>query len=195
MSAELIGPGVFVPVMGPSGAGKDSLIAYARRRMSGNPAILFARRVVTRPCDPAIEAHDTLDEKMFAQAEAAGAFALSWRSHGLSYGIPIAVDESVRAGGAVVANVSRGVAGTIRMRYAKVIPVLVTVSAEALAARLAARGREGKEDISARIARNAAYSDFDAGCRVIDNSGALEDAGEYLVRLLETAVQRKTANA
>lgn len=195
MSRRPISPGVFVPVVGPSGAGKDSLIAHARRRLAGNPAILFARRVITRPSDPASEAHDTLDEEAFAQAEASGAFALSWRSHGLGYGIPIAVDETVRAGGVVVANVSRGVVGDIGARYACVVPVLVTVSAEALAARLAARGRESGEEITARIARNTAYEGFGAECRVIDNSGALEEAGALFVRLLEEATGRKAADA
>lgn len=190
MSGKPLGPGLFVPVVGPSGAGKDSLIAYARRRLAGRHGILFARRVITRPCDPEAESHDTLDEAAFAKVEAAGAFALSWRSHGLSYGIPVAVDETVRAGGAVVANVSRGVVGDTGARYANVLPVLVTVSAEALAARLAARGRESDEEIAARIARNADYAGFDARCRVIDNSGALEEAGEAFVRLLREAMER-----
>ena len=189
MSRDLIGPGLFVAVVGPSGAGKDSLIAYARQRLAGRDDIHFARRVITRPCDPQSESHDTLDEEAFAKAEAAGAFALSWRSHGLAYGIPATVDETVRAGGAVVANVSRGVIDDIRARYSAVLPVLVTVSAEALAARLAARGRETADEIEGRIARNAGYAGFDAGCTVIDNSGALEEAGESLLRLIDEAME------
>lgn len=102
-----IGPGVFVPVVGPSGAGKDSLMAYARDKVAGNAAIRFARRVITRPADPRAEAHDTLDETGFLAAEAEGAFALSWRSHGLCYGVPVGVDRIIREGGVVVANLSR----------------------------------------------------------------------------------------
>lgn len=194
MSRDLIGPGLFVAVVGPSGAGKDSLIAYARQHLAGRPGIVFARRVVTRPSDPGSESHDTLDEAAFADAEAAGAFALSWRSHGLAYGIPAGVDDAVRAGAAVVANVSRGVVGDIRMRYAAVLPVLVTVSADALAARLAARGRETEEEIGRRMARNADYAGFEAGgCRVLDNSGPLENAGAELLRILDEAARGTAA--
>lgn len=191
----MIGPGVFVPVVGPSGSGKDSLIGHARRRLAGHPAILFARRVITRPADPESEDHGTLNQTAFAEAEAAGAFALSWRSHGLSYGIPVEVDDTIRAGGVVVANGSRAVIPEIQTRYAHVTPVLVTVSPEVLAARLAARGRESADEIAARIARNADYAGFGAQCRLIDNSGSLEEAGERFVRLLLTAAERNAAAA
>lgn len=182
-----IGPGVFVPVVGPSGAGKDSLISFAQRRLGSHGRIIFARRVVTRPVDPALEAHDTLDEAAFLMAEASGAFALSWRSHGLCYAIPASVDETIRAGGVVVANLSRGAVDAATRRYAHVMPVLVTISAKVLAARLIARGRETEQEIAERIIRNATYADFGADCHAIDNSGALEDAGEAFIQLLRSA--------
>jgi ribose 1,5-bisphosphokinase len=192
-AAASIGPGVFVPVVGPSGAGKDSLMTHAARRLAGDTAVHFARRVITRPADPGAEAHDTLDEASFLLYEAAGAFALSWRSHGLCYGIPESVDETIRAGGVVVANLSRASVPDAVVRYRRVMPVLVTVSPDILAARLAARGRESAGEIAARIARNAAYADFGARCHVIDNSGALDEAGERLVRLLRAAAQHSPA--
>ena len=189
------GPGVFVPVVGPSGAGKDSLMSFARRHLAGNPAILFATRVITRPSDPAAEAHDTLDEAGFLAAEAEGAFALSWRSHGLCYGVPAEVDIAIRAGRVVVANLSRASVADAIARYADVMPVLVTVSPGVLAARLAARGRESAQDIAARIARNADYAGFGADCRVLDNSGELDAAGRQFVRLLEAAAERSAVDA
>lgn len=188
MSLCAKGPGVFIPVVGPSGAGKDSIIAYARKRLIGRSDILFARRVVTRPCNPAAEAHDTVDELAFRNAEAAGAFALSWHSHGLFYGIPVSVDEMVHAGGVVVANLSRASIACAQRRYTHVVPVLVTVSDAVMAVRLAKRGREDADQIAARIAHNAGYRtgyrDFGRDCRVIDNSGPLEEAGESFVRLI-----------
>ena len=187
MTGEPFGPGVFVPVVGPSGAGKDSLIAHARQHLAGRPGFVFARRIVTRPSDPHAEDHDTLDSAAFAEAEAAGAFALAWRSHGLCYGIPVAVDETIRDGGVVVANVSRGIVAAIRRRYRNTMPVLVTVSRDVLAARLAARGRETVEEIASRIRRNDEYGTLDADCRVVDNSGALEHAAARFVHIIETA--------
>ena len=78
--------GGFVLVVGPSGAGKDTVIAGARAALEGEPRLLFPRRVVTRLASE-WEAHDSLDEAGFRRAEAAGAFAQSWRAHGLCYGI------------------------------------------------------------------------------------------------------------
>ncbi|MEO3386769.1 phosphonate metabolism protein/1,5-bisphosphokinase (PRPP-forming) PhnN [Mesorhizobium sp. CAU 1741] len=188
-----VGPGVFVPVVGPSGAGKDSIIAYARDRLGSRSDILFARRVVTRSSDPHGEPHDTLDEASFADAEAGGAFALSWRSHGLCYGIPANVDHTVREGGVVVANLSRASVADAQARYVNVVPVLVSISDAVMAARLAARGREDAQQIAGRIARNADYRGFGVNCTVIDNDGALEDAGEAFIRILIEALQRKPA--
>lgn len=185
MTGQRHGPGAFVPVVGPSGAGKDSLLSIARQHFSGVADVHFARRVITRPCDPASEAHDTLDDEAFAAAEAEGAFALSWRSHGLAYGIPRVVDDIVASGGVVVANVSRGVLDDVARRYARAVPVLVTVTPDVLAARLAARGRESVDDIARRIARNDDYARLAVDCVVIDNSGSLHEAGERLVAVLQ----------
>lgn len=43
--------GVFVAVVGPSGAGKDTIIDYARNSFAGTEAVEFVRRVITRPCE------------------------------------------------------------------------------------------------------------------------------------------------
>ena len=58
-------PGLFVAIVGPSGAGKDSLIARGRRRAGADDVVAIVRRVVTRAAD-AHEDHDTLDDAAFA---------------------------------------------------------------------------------------------------------------------------------
>src|ERR1700730_6969832 len=78
--------GRLVAVMGPSGAGKDALIAYVRPRV--DPArIVFGHRYITRPADAGGENHVALSPAEFAARRAAGLFALAWESHGLGYGI------------------------------------------------------------------------------------------------------------
>ena len=67
--------GVFVAVVGPSGAGKDTVIAYARDRFADDASVEFVRRVITRPSDAASEDHDTLEDAAFEEAENASAFA------------------------------------------------------------------------------------------------------------------------
>ena len=100
--------GALVLVVGPSGAGKDTLISYARARLAGRDDVCFARRIVTRAADATLEDHDTLSPEAFAERAARGDFALHWRAHGLCYALPACVDEALAAGRTVVANVSRG---------------------------------------------------------------------------------------
>lgn len=182
------GDGVFVAVVGPSGAGKDSLIAHARSSLAGEGAVEFVRRVVTRPSDAAAEDHDSLSEDEFAGAEARGDFALSWRAHGLRYGLPASVDRSVESGHVVVANLSRAVIPALVGRYRNVIVVEVTAKPEILAARIAARGRESAAEAAARLARHAIFDAAGATVVTLDNSGALEAAGERFVDLLRRAL-------
>jgi len=131
-------PGVFVAIVGPSGAGKDSLIRGLGERLTARDGVVIARRVVTRPCDDH-EDHDTMDEAAFEDAEEAGRFALSWSAHGLSYGVPVEIDAAIEEGKLVVCNVSRAAVAGVRQRYVRSRVVLVTARPEILAARLAAR--------------------------------------------------------
>ncbi len=147
-----IGPGRLVLVVGPSGAGKDTLIDAARGRLAGSDAVLFPSRVVTRP-PSAAEANAEVDAATFATLAKVGGFALSWSAHGHHYGIPIAIDHLLTEGRTVVCNVSRGVVETARRRYEAVIVVEITAPAAVLAARVAARGRSTDGDAVARVAR------------------------------------------
>ncbi|WP_274423884.1 phosphonate metabolism protein/1,5-bisphosphokinase (PRPP-forming) PhnN [Chelativorans sp. YIM 93263] len=180
--------GVFVVVAGPSGAGKDSVMDYARERLGAlHTDVVFARRIITRPMEPGSEEHDTLDHAAFAREEAAGRFALAWKANGLSYALPASLDDVMRAGGVVVANVSRAVVPEIRARYAQVMPIIVTAPREVLAERLAGRGRETREEVLARLSRASARELTVADAIVIDNSGPLEEAGERFLQVLRKA--------
>ena len=180
--------GVFVAVVGPSGAGKDTVIAYARDHFADDAGVEFVRRVITRPSDTASEDHDTLEDAAFEEAENAFAFALSWSAHGLRYGLPARLDETIASGHVAVANVSRGAIALLRARYANVIVVEITAAADILAQRLAARGRESRGEVLARLARSAELSGAVAGATTIDNSGSREEAGERFVALLRKAI-------
>lgn len=91
--------GRLVLVVGPSGAGKDTLMRLAQEQLRDDRRFIFVRRVITRKADAALEDHDTMSEAAFAAAEAAGAFMLSWRAHGLGYGLPRSVADEIAAGG------------------------------------------------------------------------------------------------
>jgi len=180
--------GVFVAVAGPSGGGKDSVMTYARERLGSLEAdVIFARRIITRPMEPGSEEHDTLDEAAFQREKDASRFALSWCANGLNYALPATLDDEMRHGRVVVANVSRAVVPDLKARYAHVQPVLVTAPREVLAERLARRGRETREEVLARLTRSTASDLAVPDALVIDNSGPLGEAGERFLEVLRKA--------
>src|SRR5688500_15089949 len=84
-ASDYVRNGVFVAVVGPSGAGKDTIIDYARMVLKDEPGFHFVRRVVTRPSSVDAEDHDTLSEAEFSKALQSGAFSHQWEAHGLCY--------------------------------------------------------------------------------------------------------------
>lgn len=164
--------GLLVLVVGPSGAGKDTLIAAARSAFAGEDRYVFPRRMVTRQAVVALEDHEMVSWEDFAS----GDFALSWEAHGLGYALPRSLEADLAAGRTVIANVSRKVLSAAAQRYPTAI-VVVTADLAVRATRLVGRGRESAEDVTARLAREGA--EIPAGIAplvVVDNSGEL-DAG------------------
>ena len=183
-----LGGGVFIAVVGPSGAGKDTVIGYARDRLSPGIGVIFVRRVITRASDGSSEDHDTLTNEAFRQADATGAFALSWEAHGLRYGIPANVDERIMAGEVAVANLSRAAIPALHRRYANVMVVEITAPPAVRAERLASRGREPQADVLARLTRKAEVEACGASVVTLDNGGPVEIAGEAFLALIRKAV-------
>jgi ribose 1,5-bisphosphokinase len=142
--------GSLVAVVGASGAGKDTVLAGLRARLAGDPRWAFARRVITRPADPAGEDHVPADPVEFARLD----LALRWHAHGLDYGIPRGIEAELAAGRHVFANLSRAVLAQAAARYPLLV-LEITAPAALRAERLGARGRESVEDVAARLAREA----------------------------------------
>jgi phosphonate metabolism protein PhnN/1,5-bisphosphokinase (PRPP-forming) len=162
---------MLVLVVGPSGAGKDTLIAAARAELGADPRFVFARRVVTRPALAAVEDHDSLTPAAFEAAERAGAFVLSWAAHGLCYGLRAELANDIAAGRVVVANGSRGMIAAARQRFPQTRVLLIEARPEIRAERLAGRGREAAAEIAERLRREIDMPL--AGAIRIDNSGTL----------------------
>lgn len=173
--------GTMVLVVGPSGAGKDSLLAAARDAFAGTPSIVFARRIITRDSDDQTESHDTISPEAFAAAEAGDAFLLSWKAHGLGYAIPASAGDALDEGRTVVANVSRTIIPVAVRKMARVVVVHVTAPIDLLARRIAARGRETVPEIEARLARQPPLATAGAEVVEIVNDGGLEAAALQFV--------------
>jgi ribose 1,5-bisphosphokinase len=177
--------GVFVAVVGPSGAGKDTIIDYARAELKDEAGFYFVRRIVTRPSTVDAEDHDTLSEEQFLANKRAGAFSHHWEAHGLHYGLPKSVDEEIERGAVAIANVSRAILPVLRGAYANFVVVQITASQEVLAKRLASRGREDAEEIQRRLMRAAPNPSDPIDVVVIDNSGPVTSAGDEFVAVLK----------
>ena len=112
-----IGPGRLILVVGPSGAGKDTLIRLAQVSCAGDSSLIFARRVVTRAAT-AHESNEQVSPEAFRLARIERKFAVDWEAHGHCYALPCAIDEDIRANRTVIANVSRTVVDAMRRAYA-----------------------------------------------------------------------------
>lgn len=185
MSASEQGAGALVVVVGPSGAGKDSVMGFAARHFADCHDVHFVRRVITRPSDAGGEVHESVSEDEFVDMQKDGDFAVFWDAHGLKYGIPSVVLENVRNGMTAIVNGSRGALPAFREAFGDIAVVVITAEAPVLAKRLAERGRESEEEVLRRLSRQAPDVTSGPGVSVIDNSGRLDIAGTRFVDLVE----------
>lgn len=174
--------GRFICFVGPSGVGKDTVMAaYAAK--SG---ATLAKRAITRPSSAGGEDFISLTDAEFDQHLNDGHFALHWSAHGLRYAIPNAVRDDLAAGHDVLANLSRAQLGAAQNAFPGTIIISLTAPPSVLAARLEARGRETAEDIERRLARGSLPLPDGVMATEIANGGALEDTLSQLASILET---------
>ena len=178
-----IGPGRLILVVGPSGAGKDTLLGLARAACADDSSIVFPRRVVTREAS-SFEDNEQMSLDAFKQARSQGDFAVHWEAHGHCYALSRAIDDDIRARRTVVANVSRTVIEALRRAYADVVVILITAPAEILAERLAVRARSSDGRLADRLGR--AVDDVATAPDVtIANVGSVEQHARELVGVIK----------
>lgn len=148
-----MGAGLFFFVVGPSGSGKDTLIEGAKAALGSTGQYVFARRAITRPADAGGEAHEALDAEQFDAVLAQDGFLIHWDAHGLRYGLRATLLEELAAGRHVIANGSRAMVAALAERVPQLVVVEVTAPEAVRAERLKGRGREGAENIAARLDR------------------------------------------
>ncbi len=179
--------GTFFLVVGPSGAGKDSLIDGARTLLEPTGRYVFARRVVTRPAGSPGEDHEAATDEAFDAREAKGDFLITWGAHGLRYGLPAELKRLVEAGRNVIANGSRATIAALAPRLPRFVVVEVTAPPEVLAARIAGRGRESGEAIEKRLSRTVEPRPEGIRAATICNDQSVEIGIERFVAAVEAA--------
>ncbi len=175
--SAMIGPGRLVLVVGPSGAGKDTLIDLAKEALGDDEEVVFPRRIVTREASTS-EGNEYMDTETFRRAVAEGDFAVHWEAHGHCYGLPCSIIDNIRAGRTVVVNVSRTVVETMRRAYRDVVVVAITAPAEVLAERLVARARGSDGQLSDRLHRAVTDAAAVPDVTIVNVGQAERHAGE-----------------
>lgn len=175
-------------MVGASGCGKDSLIDYARQHLNGSEMVFFAHRYITRPPADGRENHIALKREEFLKRLEKGVFAMHWQSYGYHYGIGIEIDHWLAKGCRVVVNGSRSYLPDVKDRYPNLKVIWIDAPPAELKRRLEARGRETAEQIMVRLNRNKKLKKALIGTIpdtiTINNNGAIDTAGEMLVKYL-----------
>jgi ribose 1,5-bisphosphokinase len=176
--------GRLIAVVGPSGAGKDSVMAGLH---SALPDLHLVRRVVTRAPELGGEDYDAVSVAQFEALVEDGAFALHWGAHGLYYGVPVTVKDQLGKGSDCLVNFSRKALAQAAEIFPHLVVLNITAKPETLAHRLAARARETEEEIAKRLAQ--ADKPLPAGLEVIHlaNDGPLSRTVARGAALLQPA--------
>jgi ribose 1,5-bisphosphokinase len=191
VAMNCLSQGSFIAVVGPSGAGKDSLIGYAKQRLHDDKKFHFPTRFITRPTDKS-EPCESMTTDAFLSAAKQNAFILHWQAHGLHYGISAKIKPLLSSGCSVVANVSRSVIPNIRQSFARHAVILITAHPDILAERLQSRNREASDDQLARLKRSADASLVVKPDFMIENNSSLEVAGDAFMDCLKQSAVPQT---
>jgi ribose 1,5-bisphosphokinase len=178
-----IGPGRLVLVVGPSGAGKDTLLSLARAACADDGNIVFPRRVITREAS-ASEDNEEVSIGTFQEALTRGDYAMHWEAHGHCYALPRAIDDEIRAGRTIIANVSRTVIGAMRRAYAHVLVVSITAPPDVLAERIAMRARSSDGRVENRLRRTVEDAAAAPDVTIV-NTGSAEYHSRQFVRVIK----------
>ena len=171
--------GTLYLVVGPSGAGKDTLIASARIR---RPDLYLMPRTITRPAKD--NEHIAVTEEEFSALKRGYGFSLNWDANGLRYGISRDLEDRLEAGQSVILNGSRSIVDDVTARFQPSRIIYVHARLDVLAQRLRERGREDDNEIDLRLARTERAAPKGPGVITIDNSDSIDDSSEAFLSAL-----------
>ena len=177
-------------VVGPSGAGKDSLLLWLRQHTPDSARVHWARRTIDRPnsTEPGAENHESVDAAGFERLLANAELAMHWDANTHRYGIRQSeLTQLSDSDGCVIVNGSRAHLPMVARDYPGLTVLHITATPAVLRERLLARGRESVQAVEARMLRHIAL-DIPAGCALVEigNDSTLDEAGQQLLAKLRT---------
>ncbi|MEL6915227.1 MAG: phosphonate metabolism protein/1,5-bisphosphokinase (PRPP-forming) PhnN [Pseudomonadota bacterium] len=164
--------GRVIAVVGPSGVGKDSVMAGLHGTL---PNAYLVRRVITRPKEAGGEDFDSVTEREFESLVANGAFSIHWRAHGLCYGVPRMVQYQLGLGKDCLVNFSRTALSHAARLFENFVVLNITAAPDTLARRLAWRGRETEDEIARRLSVATKSLPVGMDIRHLSNDGPLSE--------------------
>lgn len=174
-----------VYLMGPSAAGKDSILTGLRTIGSKNNFVI-AHRYITRSANAGGENHIELSPAEYVQRKQAGFFLFSWEANGMQYGIGQEVLFWVDLQVNVVVNGSRAhylkLSDDVKSRL---LPIYIDADKSVRISRMLQRGRENKEEIEARLKREPAIDFQKNGIRVVSNNSNVQVAVMETARIIK----------
>ena len=109
---------------------------------------------------------------------------MHWEAHGHCYALLRAIDDEIRIGRTIVANVSRTVIGAMRRAYADVVVVSITAPPNVLAERIAMRARSSDGMVENRLRRTVEDASAAPDVTIVNISSA-----EYHARQLARVIK------
>ncbi|MFO7875593.1 MAG: phosphonate metabolism protein/1,5-bisphosphokinase (PRPP-forming) PhnN [Desulfovermiculus sp.] len=186
--------GILLYLMGPSGAGKDTLLNYLRQHRP--PEVFIARRYITRPHGNSPEDHLPLTKEEFLARKESGFFSFTWQAHGCWYGISRDVELWLHRGKHVLINGSRHAYALARDRFMPCQGILIQADPDIIRARLEARGREDAQEVAKRLERVTSCNIAAHDLIVVHNNHSPEQGGTaFLRRIEEVLLRSESANS
>ncbi|MDR2198647.1 MAG: phosphonate metabolism protein/1,5-bisphosphokinase (PRPP-forming) PhnN [Deltaproteobacteria bacterium] len=185
LESEVKHAGRLIYVIGPSGAGKDSVLREVKAALGDRVKVM--RRYITRKDNEAGEGHYYVTDDEFERMKKSGMFSLNWESHGLKYGVGKEMEDELYLGNTVIVNGSREYLKKASSLFQRMEVIEIMAELPIIKRRLLTRKREAKEEIEERIERG--WKRFEIPEHVdytkIDNSGNLETAVNKIIQLLK----------
>lgn len=168
-------------VVGPSGAGKDSLLNWLRAHLPSTDRIHWARRTIDRPPSTEGEVHESVSSEAFNHLLETQQLAMYWSANANQYGIRHSELSQHPHGSWIFVNGSRAHLPVAASSFNELTVLHITAQPEVLQQRLLARGRESQEAIEQRLRRTPPLK-VPATCQIVEflNHEPLETSGPKL---------------